>query len=128
MVPLNVSIATFGQIIGQSSLTFPVTKILALTPSLSMHLPPFNALCRTCPPNHVLFTAPAATRSRTTDGSTRTPAGTFIYKSDEAPGFPTGHYTNAGFMFFGAFFGVVLRCVYVRRNRALGAGEPRWRL
>ena len=80
------------------------------------------------PPDHVLFTAPAATRSRTTDGSTRTPAGTFIYKSDQAPGFPTGHYTNAGFMFFGAFFGVVLRCVYVRRNRALGAGEPRWRL
>ena len=31
MVPLNVSIAAFGQIIGQSSLTFPATWILALT-------------------------------------------------------------------------------------------------
>ncbi|KAI0780133.1 MFS general substrate transporter [Fomes fomentarius] len=54
--------------------------------------------------------------------------GIFIYKSSETPGFPTGHYTNAGFMFSGALAGLVLRNVYTRRNRKLAAGEPRWRL
>ncbi|KAI0675233.1 MFS general substrate transporter [Trametes maxima] len=54
--------------------------------------------------------------------------GTFIYKSAEAPSFPTGHYTNAGFMFAGALLALGLRCFYQRRNRALAAGEPRWRL
>ncbi|KAI0704979.1 MFS general substrate transporter [Cerioporus squamosus] len=54
--------------------------------------------------------------------------GIFIYKSSESPGFPTGHYTNAGFMFSGALAGLVLRYVYARRNRRLAAGEPRWRL
>ncbi|KAI0743512.1 MFS general substrate transporter [Daedaleopsis nitida] len=54
--------------------------------------------------------------------------GIFIYKSRESPGFPTGHYTNAGFMFSGAIAGLVLRYVYTRRNRTLAAGEPKWRL
>ena len=31
-------------------------------------------------------------------------------------------------MFSGAIAGLLLRCVYVRRNRKLAAGEPRWRL
>ncbi|TBU33896.1 MFS general substrate transporter [Dichomitus squalens] len=54
--------------------------------------------------------------------------GLFIYKTSESPGFPTGHYTNAGFMFSGALAGLVLRYVYTRRNRQLSPGEPRWRL
>ncbi|KAI0769698.1 MFS general substrate transporter [Trametes elegans] len=54
--------------------------------------------------------------------------GTFIYKSSEAPAFPTGHYTNAGCMFAGALLSLGLRALYVRRNRALGPGEPKWRL
>ncbi|KAM5531685.1 hypothetical protein V8D89_014674, partial [Ganoderma adspersum] len=54
--------------------------------------------------------------------------GIFIYKSSESPGFPTGHYTNAGFMFSGAILGLGLRYVYTRRNRKLKPGEPRWRL
>ena len=55
-------------------------------------------------------------------------AGIFIYKSSESPGFPTGHYTNAGFMFSGALLGLGLRLVYTQRNRKLQPGEPRWRL
>ena len=55
-------------------------------------------------------------------------AGLFIYKSSESPGFPTGHYTNAGFMFSGALVGLALRYIYIRRNRRLAPGEPRWRL
>ncbi|KAI0630282.1 MFS general substrate transporter [Trametes polyzona] len=54
--------------------------------------------------------------------------GTFIYKAAEAPAFPTGHYTNAGFMFLGAAIALGLRAFYVRRNRALAPGEPRWRI
>ncbi|KAI1794062.1 MFS general substrate transporter [Ganoderma leucocontextum] len=54
--------------------------------------------------------------------------GIFIYKSSESPGFPTGHYTNAGFMFSGALLGLGLRYVYTRRNRKLEPSEPRWRL
>ncbi|KAI0355551.1 MFS general substrate transporter [Trametes cingulata] len=54
--------------------------------------------------------------------------GTFVYKSSEAPAFPTGHYSNAGFMFAGALIALGLRWFYVRRNRTLAAGEPRWRL
>ncbi|KAI0745850.1 MFS general substrate transporter [Earliella scabrosa] len=54
--------------------------------------------------------------------------GLFIYKSSESPGFPTGHYTNAGFMFSGALAGLILRYIYARRNRELAPGEPRWRL
>ncbi|OJT06332.1 hypothetical protein TRAPUB_2794 [Trametes pubescens] len=53
--------------------------------------------------------------------------GTFIYKASEAPAFPTGHYTNAGFMFVGALLALGLRSFYVRRNRALPLGEPKWR-
>ncbi|KAI0329739.1 MFS general substrate transporter [Cubamyces sp. BRFM 1775] len=54
--------------------------------------------------------------------------GTFIYKSSEAPSFPTGHYTNAGFMFAGSALALGLRSFYVRRNRELAVGEPRWRM
>ncbi|CDO74469.1 hypothetical protein BN946_scf184979.g24 [Trametes cinnabarina] len=54
--------------------------------------------------------------------------GSFIYKSSESPSFPTGHYTNAGFMVAGALGALALRVFYVRRNRRLGVGEPRWRL
>lgn len=55
-------------------------------------------------------------------------AGTFIYKASEAPAFPTGHYTNAGFMFVGALLALGLRAFYIRKNRGLLPGEPRWRL
>ncbi|KAI8993092.1 MFS general substrate transporter [Trametes punicea] len=54
--------------------------------------------------------------------------GSFIYKSSESPTFPTGHYTNAGFMFAGAILSLALRVFYVRRNRRLAIGEPKWHL
>ncbi|KAI0027953.1 MFS general substrate transporter [Vararia minispora EC-137] len=54
--------------------------------------------------------------------------GVYIYKSGEAPGYPTGHYTNASFCLLGALVVVLLRIVYVRRNRVLAEGERPWRL
>lgn len=54
--------------------------------------------------------------------------GVYIYKDSEAPGFPTGHFTNAGFLIGGAILIASLRFVYVYRNKRLGPGERQWRL
>ncbi|THU93369.1 MFS transporter [Dendrothele bispora CBS 962.96] len=54
--------------------------------------------------------------------------GVYIYLSKEAPGYPTGHFTNAGFALLGTVVALVLRFVYVRRNRNLAPGEKQWRL
>ncbi|KAI0314574.1 MFS general substrate transporter [Amylostereum chailletii] len=54
--------------------------------------------------------------------------GVYIYKTSEAPGYPTGHYTNAGFCLLGTLIVIILRYVYVRRNRALSPGNRPWRL
>ncbi|OBZ73266.1 hypothetical protein A0H81_06871 [Grifola frondosa] len=54
--------------------------------------------------------------------------GVYIYKSSEAPRFPTGHYTNAAFLLGVALFVPPLWYLYVCRNRALDPGERRWRL
>ncbi|VDC01569.1 unnamed protein product [Peniophora sp. CBMAI 1063] len=54
--------------------------------------------------------------------------GIYIYKSAEAPRYQTGHFTNAGFSIVGAMVVMVLRTIYVRRNKGLKEGERRWRL
>ncbi|KAI0660270.1 MFS transporter [Cubamyces menziesii] len=46
--------------------------------------------------------------------------GVYIYQDSEAPGFPTGHFTNAGFLLEGA---VIVMCL-----RRLGPHEREWRL
>lgn len=46
--------------------------------------------------------------------------GTWIYKADEAQiGYPTGHWTNAGLLFFVAIGCILLRLFYGRKNRRL---------
>ena len=46
--------------------------------------------------------------------------GVWIYKSEEAKaGFPTGHWVNAGMLYFVAVGAVLLRLYYGRRNREL---------
>ena len=52
----------------------------------------------------------------------------YIYKANESPGYPTGHYTNAGFLLVGACTVMGLRVMYVRRNKRLAPGEREWRL
>ncbi|RDX45758.1 MFS transporter [Lentinus brumalis] len=54
--------------------------------------------------------------------------GIYIYKANEAPGYPTGHYTNAGFLLLGTTLAVGLWIMYVRRNKRLAPGERKWRL
>ncbi|KAJ3874257.1 MFS transporter [Lentinula edodes] len=54
--------------------------------------------------------------------------GVYIYKASEAPGYPTGHFTNAAFALLGSFLALVLRTVYVRWNRKLGINEREWRV
>ncbi|EKM51127.1 uncharacterized protein PHACADRAFT_151720 [Phanerochaete carnosa HHB-10118-sp] len=54
--------------------------------------------------------------------------GVYIYKSSEAPGYPTGHYTNAAFLLAGALVVLLLRWIYVGRNRRLLPGERKWLL
>ncbi|TFY81193.1 hypothetical protein EWM64_g2819 [Hericium alpestre] len=54
--------------------------------------------------------------------------GVFIYKPDEAPGYPTGHFTNAAVMFEGAPVVLLLIWIYSRCNRRLAPGEPTWKL
>lgn len=119
IVPLNVSIAAGGQIIGASTLYSSTGHCLSarpLTRSSVVTIP------STFPPDLAhLHPCPAL-------ADTAYDVGIFIYKSSEAPGFPTGHYTNAGFMFAGSLGALLLRWVYVRRNRALAPGEPKWRL
>lgn len=46
--------------------------------------------------------------------------GVWIYKADEADiGYPTGHWTNAGLLYFCAIGCVLLRLYYGRLNAAL---------
>lgn len=46
--------------------------------------------------------------------------GVFVYKSDEAEkGFPTGHWTNAGLLFFVAIGCLLLRLYYVLKNKTI---------
>ncbi|KAK0239389.1 MFS transporter [Armillaria nabsnona] len=52
--------------------------------------------------------------------------GIFIYKSSEAPGYPTGHFTNGAVMLVGAVGVGILRIIYKRRNRELGVGQSPW--
>ncbi|THG98012.1 hypothetical protein EW026_g4097 [Hermanssonia centrifuga] len=56
--------------------------------------------------------------------------GVYIFKSSEAPGYPTGHFTNAAFLIEGAIVVLILRAVYIHRNRQLVGqdGALRWRL
>ncbi|KAI1789096.1 MFS transporter [Ganoderma leucocontextum] len=54
--------------------------------------------------------------------------GVYIYKDSEAPGFPTGHFTNAGFLIEGAVLIMALRLFYVYKNKGLAPGERKWRL
>ena len=54
--------------------------------------------------------------------------GVYIYKSSEAPRYPTGHFTNAAFLIGGAIIVLILRRIYSKRNRALREGERKWRL
>lgn len=50
--------------------------------------------------------------------------GVWIYKANEAKkGYPTGHWTNAGLLFFVAVSCVLMHFYYVRRNRKGGAGN-----
>ncbi|TCD67721.1 hypothetical protein EIP91_012019 [Steccherinum ochraceum] len=44
--------------------------------------------------------------------------GIYIFKANEAPGYRTGHFTNAAFLMLGAAVVLVLRAIYTRRNRA----------
>ena len=55
-------------------------------------------------------------------------SGVYIYKANESPGYPTGHYTNAGFLLVGALAVLGLRVMYVQRNKNLEPGARRWRL
>ncbi|KAK0712944.1 major facilitator superfamily domain-containing protein [Lasiosphaeria miniovina] len=55
--------------------------------------------------------------------------GVWIYKSDEAlRGYPTGHWVNAGMLFFVAVGSVALRLLYGYKNRKLREGGPDVRL
>ncbi|ESK83748.1 mfs [Moniliophthora roreri MCA 2997] len=54
--------------------------------------------------------------------------GVYIYKANESPGYPTGHFTNAGFALFGSLLAVGLRVMYQRWNERLAIEERRWRL
>ncbi|KAK3376811.1 major facilitator superfamily domain-containing protein [Lasiosphaeria ovina] len=55
--------------------------------------------------------------------------GVWIYKSDEAlRGYPTGHWVNAGMLFFVAAGSVALRLLYGHKNRKLREGGPDVRL
>lgn len=55
-------------------------------------------------------------------------SGVYIFKSSEAPGYPTGHFTNAAFLIEGAAVVLVLRYVYKRRNSFLVEGDRKWEL
>lgn len=52
--------------------------------------------------------------------------GTWIYKADEAAvGYPTGHWTNAGLLFFVSFGCILLRMYYAWQNRNTMASRGR---
>jgi hypothetical protein len=61
-------------------------------------------------------------------GLIRVLVGVYIYKASEAPGYPTGHFTNAGFLILGAILTLLLRYIYVKRNKQLEDGERMWQL
>lgn len=66
---------------------------------------------------------------RVDDIQTRLPlAGVYIFKSSEAPGYPTGHFTNAAFLIEGAIVVLVLRAIYKHRNKTLPEHEKLWQL
>jgi len=51
--------------------------------------------------------------------------GVWVYKADEAPrGYPTGHFTNAGLLFFVAAGCLAMRLFYGWRNKKLLAENP----
>ncbi|KAI0031098.1 MFS transporter [Vararia minispora EC-137] len=52
--------------------------------------------------------------------------GLYIYKPSEAPGYPTGHFTNAGFMLMCSVILVMLQVFYWQRNRKIAAGGMLW--
>ncbi|KAK9452663.1 MFS transporter [Dipodascopsis uninucleata] len=52
--------------------------------------------------------------------------GVWIYKASEAPGYVTGHSVNAAFLFFGAILVLILRFMYVRRNKSIPDGQRKW--
>ncbi|KAG7442439.1 MFS transporter [Guyanagaster necrorhizus] len=52
--------------------------------------------------------------------------GIFLYRSNEAPGYLTGHYTNGAALLVGAVGVGILRVIYARRNRELGVGQSPW--
>ncbi|GJE95953.1 MFS general substrate transporter [Phanerochaete sordida] len=54
--------------------------------------------------------------------------GVYIFKASEAPGYPTGHFTNAAFLILGSLVVLVLRWIYIRRNAKLLPGERKWQL
>lgn len=54
--------------------------------------------------------------------------GVYIFKSSEAPGYPTGHFTNAAFLIEGAMVVLVLRAIYKHRNKTLPEHEKPWQL
>ncbi|KAK0442039.1 MFS general substrate transporter [Desarmillaria tabescens] len=49
-----------------------------------------------------------------------------IYFPREAPGYPTGHYTNGAVLLAGAVCVQLLRLIYQRRNRYLDIGQKPW--
>lgn len=57
-------------------------------------------------------------------------SGVFIFKSSEAPGYPTGYFTNGAFQILGGLGVLLLRAIYVRRNCQIAGKEgiPKWRL
>ncbi|KIK64090.1 hypothetical protein GYMLUDRAFT_40332 [Collybiopsis luxurians FD-317 M1] len=52
--------------------------------------------------------------------------GVYIYKANEAPAYPTGHFTNAAFALLGMVLTLILRMIYVRWNNGLGPNERKW--
>ncbi|KAK0239390.1 MFS general substrate transporter [Armillaria nabsnona] len=52
--------------------------------------------------------------------------GMFICKSAEAPGYPTGHFTNGAVLFAGTICLGALRVIYKKRNRGLAVEECPW--
>ncbi|KIP07855.1 hypothetical protein PHLGIDRAFT_117727 [Phlebiopsis gigantea 11061_1 CR5-6] len=54
--------------------------------------------------------------------------GVWTFKPSEAPGYPTGLFTNAAFLLAGSALILGLQAIYVRRNKALQAGEKNWEL
>ncbi|KIP03695.1 hypothetical protein PHLGIDRAFT_228405 [Phlebiopsis gigantea 11061_1 CR5-6] len=54
--------------------------------------------------------------------------GVWTFKPSEAPGYPTGLFTSAAFELAGSALVLILRYIYVRRDRVLRDGERKWEL